>query len=80
MAEIKPVKVTNKGMVSIPAAIRKQFGLKDGSRVVIMVDLEGSIRIIPCESENALRARSITLGEFNKIEAKLRQEELELER
>ncbi len=34
----KPITITNRGMITIPAQIRKRFDLKDGDRVVIVED------------------------------------------
>ncbi len=46
----KSVKVTNKGMISIPAMIRKKYKIKDGDYVLIKEDEDGIIRLIPIES------------------------------
>ena len=42
----KTVKITNRGMITIPSRIRKKFNLKDGDEVVVTED-EGIIKIIP---------------------------------
>ena len=34
--EEKKVTITNQGMITIPAAFRKSYGLKDGDKVLIV--------------------------------------------
>ena len=72
------VKVTNRGMVTIPASLRKKYGLKDGDQVIVVED-EGRLKIIPIESIKSLQKRSITTKEMLEILKKSREEELELE-
>ncbi len=72
------VKVTNRGMITIPANLRKKYGLKDGDQVIVMED-EGMLRIIPIESIVSLQNRSLTTREMMEILIKSREDELELE-
>jgi antitoxin PrlF len=72
------VKVTNRGMITIPANLRKKYGLKDGDKVVVIED-EGMLKIIPVESIQSLQNRSITAKEMVGILKKSREEELERE-
>jgi AbrB family looped-hinge helix DNA binding protein len=74
----KPITITNRGMITIPAVLRKRFGLGDGDRVVLIED-EGTIRIIPLLPEEKLRAQSCSASEMIRMLEKSRAEELELE-
>ena len=75
----KIVKVTNKGMISIPADIRKKHKIKDGDYIIVTEE-NGEIKIIPIESEESLRKKGLTVEEFREIYKKSRKEDLELER
>lgn len=76
----KVVKVSNKGMISIPADIRKKYKIKDGDFILIKEDADGSIKIIPIESVEVLRQKGLTVEEFREIYEKSRKEDRELER
>ena len=53
----KEVTITNQGMITIPAAFRKIYGLKDGDKVLIIED-EGTLKIIPIKDIEELREDS----------------------
>lgn len=72
------VKVTNRGMITIPASLRKKYGLQDGDQVIVVED-EGMLKIIPLESIKSLQNRSVTTKEMLEILKRSREEELELE-
>ena len=72
------VKVKNRGMITIPASLRKKYGLRDGDQVIVVED-EGMLKIIPLESIESLQNRSITTKEMLEILKRSREEELELE-
>ncbi len=74
----KPIIITNRGMITIPATLRKRFNLHDGDRVIILED-EGTLRLIPIVPEAILREQSCSAEEMMKILRKSRTEELELE-
>ncbi len=76
----KAVKVTNKGMISIPAAIRKKHNIIDGDYIIIKEEDDGVIKLIPIESVESLRKQALTIEEFKTIFKKSREEDLELER
>ena len=76
----KSVKVTNKGMISIPAMIRKKYKIKDGDYVLIKEDQDGIIRLIPIESIETLRKNSLSVEESREIFAESRKEDRELEK
>ncbi|MHA1130288.1 MAG: AbrB/MazE/SpoVT family DNA-binding domain-containing protein [Candidatus Helarchaeota archaeon] len=76
----KVVKVTNNGMISIPAEIRKKHKIKDGDFVLVKEDENGEIIINPIESVESLRKKGLTIDEFRKIYKKSRDEDRELER
>ena len=72
------VKVTNRGMITIPANLRKKYGLKDGDQVIVIED-EGMLRIVPVESIESLQNRALSTKEMVEILKRSREEELELE-
>ncbi len=76
----KSVKVTNKGMISIPAMIRKKYKIKDGDYVLIKEDQDGIIRLIPIKSIEILRKNSLSVEESREIFAESRKEDRELEK
>lgn len=76
----KSVKVTNKGMISIPAAIRKKYNINDGDYVVVREDEDGTLRLIPIESIESLRKRALTIDESREIYKQSRKEDKELEK
>ncbi len=59
----KTVTVTNQGMITIPAAFRKSFGLKDGDKVLVVED-EGSLKLIPLKIEEEIRKNTYTKAEL----------------
>ena len=65
-------------MVTIPASLRKKYGLQDGDQVEVVED-EGMLKIIPIKSIKSLQKRSITTKEMLEILKRSREEELELE-
>ncbi len=75
MAE-KVVKVTNKGMILIPAEIRKKYKISDGDYVLIKEEKNGEIKIIPIESEESLRKKGLTTEEFREIFNQSRKEDM----
>jgi len=75
----KSVKITNKGMISIPAKLRKKHNLRDGDFVVISENEEGVMQITPIIPLQELKKQSATVEEFREIYKKARQEELDLE-
>ncbi len=80
MAIEKPVRVNNHGMISIPAEIRKKYGIKDGDRVYVLEDEDG-IKIIPIEDIETLRKKiHATTAEIFDLMATERRKELELEK
>ncbi len=76
----KSVKVTNKGMISIPAVIRKKYNIKDGDYVLVKEDQDGVIKLIPIESIELLRKKSLSIEESREIFTKSRKEDRELEK
>ena len=74
----KTVKVTNRGMICIPASLRKKYNIKDGDHISIIEDEDG-MKIIPIEDIDSLRSRSISAKKMLEIMEKARKEELEIE-
>jgi len=75
----KEVTITNRGMITIPAAFRKNFNLKDGDKVLIIED-EGTLKIIPIKDPESLRLNSYDTEEMRREMDKSRKEELEREK
>lgn len=75
----KEVTITNRGMITIPAAFRKIFNLKDGDKVLIIED-EGTLKIIPIKNPESLRLNSYDTEEMRREMDKSRKEELEREK
>jgi len=60
------VKITNRGMVRIPAILREKYNLKDGNYVIFIED-EGTLRIIPLKSTEKLQEESVSVEKMVKI-------------
>ncbi len=74
----KTVKVSNRGMICIPAPLRKKYNIKDGDDLSIIEDEDG-LKIILIEDIESIRKRSISAKEMIEIMEKSRKEEIELE-
>ena len=78
MENPKIVKVTNKGMITIPAIFRKKFNIQDGDNIAVIEDANG-LHLIRLESIEVLRNRSVSSKELEKIIQEARNTELKLE-
>ena len=78
MENAKIVKVTNKGMITIPSEFRKRYQINDGDQIAVIEDEDG-IRLIQVESMEKIRNKSITAKELKSLMEKARKTELELE-
>lgn len=76
--EEKKVTITNKGMITIPAAFRKSYSLKDGDKVLIVED-EGTLKIIPLKDIDELKKNSYNSKEMLDQMKKSKREELHRE-
>ena len=74
----KTVTVTNQGMITIPAAFRKSFGLKDGDKVLVVED-EGSLKLIPLKNEEEIRKNTYTKAEILNQMKKSKKEDIRKE-
>ncbi len=70
--------VNKKGMVTIPAKLRKKHDLREGSEVAF-VELEGAIVLIPILDFESLRPFLPTRKQMEKIYDESREIELKLE-
>ncbi|MHA1718788.1 MAG: AbrB/MazE/SpoVT family DNA-binding domain-containing protein [Promethearchaeota archaeon] len=78
MTFLKSAKITNRGMVSIPAALRKKYNIHDGDRIVFIEEEDGlKMHVIQLLEE--LRKKSYTTEEMLEEMRKSRKEELEME-
>jgi len=73
------VKITNRGMISIPANFRKKYNLEDGQYMMVIED-EGSLRLIPIRSTKELQENGPSTEEILEVMEESRKEDLELER
>jgi AbrB family looped-hinge helix DNA binding protein len=74
------VKVSNKGMISIPAEIRKKHNIVDGQYVLVSEDEEGKIILEPVKMIEEIRKNAPTTAEFKKAFLESREEDMRLER
>ncbi len=78
IAKEKEVLITNRGMITIPARFRKSYNLKDGDKVLIIED-EGTLKIIPLRLSEELRKDSYTTVEMLDHIEKTKNEDLKRE-
>ena len=79
MAIKEIVKITHRGMITIPLGLRKKYHLNEGKSVAIIED-EGKLSIIPLIDIEAERSKFPTRKELAKIIAQGNKEDLELEK
>ncbi|HMF33096.1 MAG TPA: AbrB/MazE/SpoVT family DNA-binding domain-containing protein [Candidatus Lokiarchaeia archaeon] len=79
MPDLDVVKITSRGMITIPLALRKKFKLTEGAEVAILED-EGRLILIPLVDIETLRDKFAPLEEVSKMLDQANAEELELER
>ena len=72
------VKITRRGMITIPLGLRKKFNLKIGSSVALIED-EGKLKLIPLNDVEKLREKFISKKEMAEIINQTDKEEMELE-
>ena len=75
------VKVTNRGMITIPSKIRKKLNIVDGKEYFIVEDLDGVMMLIPfmdLEKEENRIENSIVDKILNNME-KERQQDIDVE-
>ncbi len=74
----KTVTITNQGMITIPAAFRKTYGLKDGDKVLVVED-EGSLKLIPLKIEAEIRKNTYSRAELLNQMKKSKKEDISKE-
>jgi len=74
----KPVTITNNGMITIPALLRKKYYLKDGDKVLVIED-EGTLKIILLSTDEEIRKNSYTYQEMQAQMERSQKEEIEKE-
>ncbi|WP_457559424.1 AbrB/MazE/SpoVT family DNA-binding domain-containing protein [Candidatus Harpocratesius sp.] len=75
------VKVTNRGMITIPSKIRKKLNIVDGKEYFIVEDFDGTLLLIPfidIENEDNRIENSIVDNILNKMENE-RQQDIDVE-
>lgn len=70
---MKIVKLTTNGRVTIPAAIRKKYGLTPGRKVRLEIAEEG-IKLIPIVTKDEVRTIAGSLGMKGKLLKSLMEE------
>ena len=76
------IQMTNRGMITIPATLRKKYNLKDGQRLIISEE-EGKLYIIPLVDFEHERKNFLNHKEMKKALKKMeeiREEDLEQEK
>jgi AbrB family looped-hinge helix DNA binding protein len=61
----KTIKLTQRGMITIPLNLRKKFHLKEGSKLVILED-EGKLMLIPLVDIEKIRSQLPTKEALSK--------------
>nr|MDO8117593.1 AbrB/MazE/SpoVT family DNA-binding domain-containing protein [Candidatus Sigynarchaeota archaeon] len=74
------VKVSRKGMISLPAAIRKAHHIQPGQSLVVTENEDGSIRLLPLPTLNEIRKTGATYAEFKNMLEESMAEDARLER
>lgn len=60
-------KITSKGQITLPIAIRKRLGLREGDHVVFDVDEGGVVKLRPERDENRFgKYRGVGVGELKR--------------
>ncbi|MCJ7649529.1 MAG: AbrB/MazE/SpoVT family DNA-binding domain-containing protein [Candidatus Lokiarchaeota archaeon] len=59
----KLVTITNQGMITIPAFLRKMHNLKDGDKILIVED-EGTLKMIPIKELEEIQKGSYSTKEM----------------
>ena len=71
--EMELAKLTSKGQLTVPVAIRKKLGLKEGDKVVFLADDDG-IRIVNASLLALERAQRAFAGEAERLGLKTEQD------
>lgn len=72
------VTMNSRGMITIPADIRKKRNFKEGSRFTVM-ELDGQLTIIPIQTAEEFRTDLISRAELERDIEEDRRNEIELE-
>lgn len=75
----KIVKVTNKGMITIPSDYRKKYHIRDGDKIAVLDDDEG-LRLVQVKSIEEIRENSVFADKLLEIMHHAKKTELELEK
>ncbi len=74
------VKVSKKGMISIPAAIRKAHRINPGQSIIVTDNDDGSIRLSVLPALEEIRKNGATYKEFKRTLKESMAEDARLER
>jgi len=75
----KPISMNQKGMILIPAQVRKKYHFHEGSKFIIL-DIEGKLELIPIYDDFAEIQRFCpTREEFHQSYEEAHQRDLEIE-
>ncbi len=71
--------VTSKGMVNIPAKIRKKFSIKEGTKIVFIESENGTLQLIPVPPLSELfgvarEHKNILIAGIRELESEHRRE------
>lgn len=75
--EMEVAKLTSKGQITVPVAIRKKLRLKEGDKVVFVMDDDG-IRVVNAAVLALERAQKAFAGEAERLGLKTEQDVVDL--
>ena len=75
--EMELAKLTSKGQLTVPVAIRKKLGLKEGDKVVFLSDDDG-IRIVNASVLALERVQQAFAGEAERLGLKTEQDVVDM--
>lgn len=78
MLKDRTMTISNHGRITIPATIRKKYGLRDGMEVLVLED-EGNLKIVPILPDDEIRKMAVGPAEVDRIYRESKQEERELD-
>lgn len=72
--ELEIAKLTSKGQVTVPVAIRKKLRLKEGDKVVFLEDADNGIRIVNASILAFEKIQKAFVGEAERLGLKTEQD------
>jgi len=70
------IKLSYNGKITIPANLRKVFGIKDGDKVKLVLEKDG-IRIVPLRKQTSVNELAGVFSKYAKGKPSITEEEIE---